>query len=262
MTLLNTLRQLLRPQQERPEFAPPDELLLRDAQQILRLLKGLSQSHRQVILQTKDARLMATGEMQVYGTQGLAIRIHADCRHAPDAFSDAALASMNVSAASEFGVLLFSLSGAKLQGHWLLGAKLPTELIRMQSRRHFRLCGQGKSGLLQQASISWPGLEGALALRDLSEEGAGLLLMRQAWPGPAHIKQARLQLGQEQLPIPLLQVVHERRLNAATAAADCSSVGTRLIGLQPQDLRSLRRWLLGTQAEMRAPLLDLVDLVD
>ena len=257
-TTLHRLGQLWRPQQAMPELAPPDELLLRDAQQIRQLLKGLSQSHRQVILQTKDARLLATGELVSYGKEGLAIRIHADCRHTPDAFSEAALASMNVSAASEFGVLLFSLSGAKLQGNWLLGAKPPAELIRMQSRRHFRLCGQGKLGLLQQASISWPGLAGPLPLRDLSEEGACLLLTRKEWRGPSQVKQARLQLGQEQLPIPLLQVVHERLLNAATEA-HCCSVGTRLVGLQPQHLRSLRRWLLGTQAEMRAPLFDLVD---
>jgi hypothetical protein len=248
------LRQLWQSQQDVPALISADELMLRDERQIGRLLNGLSQSRRQVVLQAQDGRLMATGDLQTYGLHGLAVRIHEDCLLSALALSETALLRINISAASEAGVLMFSLHGARIIGNWLVAAKLPTELLRMQSRRHFRLCGKGSLGLLQHASISCPGLAQTLALRDLSEEGAGLLLLAQEWQGPTDLKQARLHLGQVDLPIPLLQVVHKRLLSAA--AANCCTVGARLVGIQPEHIRSLRRWLLATQAEMGLPSLD------
>ncbi|MCV2368865.1 PilZ domain-containing protein [Roseateles oligotrophus] len=251
---IRCLRQLWRSQAEPQAHIPADELMLRDARQIGQLLSAISRSRRQVVLQSKDGRLMATGDLQTYGEHGLAVRVHEDCLLSAVTFSEAALARVNISAASESGVLLFSLHGARIIGNWLVAANLPTELLRMQSRRHFRLCGKGSMGLLQHASISCQGLTEKLALRDLSEEGAGLLLKAKEWQGPTDLKQVRLHLGQDDLPIPLLQVVHKRLLTVA--AGNCCTVGARLIGIQPEHIRSLRRWLLATQAEMGLPRLE------
>jgi hypothetical protein len=241
---------------ELPTPPASDDLLLRDGTQIAQLLARLSNSCRQVLLQTQNGALMATGELQTWGKQGLAVRIHADCllsARAGSAPAGTLAASLlrqgpiNISAASEAGVLLFSLKGARLMGQWLVASHLPTELIRMQSRRHFRLCGKGSQGLLQGAGIRWDGSPGLLALRDLSEEGAGLLLRARDWQGPHHIKRASLLLDDDELPIPMLQVVHKHPLSSSAAH---SSVGARMVGLQAEHLRLLRRWLLASQAQM------------
>ncbi|MDC8772972.1 PilZ domain-containing protein [Roseateles albus] len=266
MKLSNTircLRQLWQSQQDSSPPIPAEELLLRDGGQIRQLLNGLARSRRGVVLQAPDGSLMATGDLQTYGEQGLAVRIHEDCLMSPsgqtrDSPLSCALAGrgmVNISAASESGVLMFSLHGARLLGNWLVAAQLPTELIRMQSRRHFRL--SGRAGQLQNASISWPGSPRPLALQDLSEEGAGLVLMAREWKGASQLKQVTLVLGQDALPVPLLQVVHERPLLAS--AAPYSTIGARLIGIKPEHIRSLRRWLIATQAEMCLPQLDLAD---
>jgi len=122
--------------------------------------------------------------------------------------------------------------------------------IQVQSRRHYRV-GCCMDGLY----ITQPGRSFGHLVRDISEEGIGLLREPSACPR-AH-QSAVLQLGDLTLPVPALQWVHHGSGAGAGAGAG-RSAGSPLGGMAPEHVRQQRRWLPARQDASAAPWHDQV----
>lgn len=213
---------------------PMDEYLIRQAERVRAQLSELAELRHLLQWQCDDS-----------AARGIA-RLHLCHSQAESLIEPLGAGAMprcvNLIAASSQGMLMFSLHELRQKADGLWSAPLPSQIVRVQSRRHYRvhgIAGPTHRALLELADVAEP-----LALRDLSEEGCSMV-----WPGPgeslmASQHQARLYLDEQRLQVPCVQILHP-----CTSPGQAACVlGAQLIGLAPPDAQRLRQWLSRVQA--------------
>lgn len=216
-----------------------EDIVITQALQIRRTLAEVARLQRPVALQAADGHFLASAELDVGGSHDLLLRLN----H-PALPPDTPLQwPLNAAASGPRGMAMFTLRSGELGAHGVLQARWPEQVIQVQSRRHFRLAGLG--GTRRRAWLRRPGSGMRLPLRDLSEEGVGAELASQDWLWPDNPGPADLHLDDGVIPVPVLQVVHSRAGRAGNAGA----FGARLLGIQAEHLRTLRRWIAAAQAD-------------
>lgn len=213
-----------------------DDMVIQDALQIRRRLNGLTRSQAKVALQVPDGQHFGTGQLRTSGGQGVEVVAQVGEFGLPIE----APASLNAVASGEGGLLFFTLHGLTLLDNGLLRAAWPDTLIQVQSRRHVRV-----SGRMDGLSMTLPGAQTRVPLRDLSEDGVGLLLDHNDWPIPSGPHPAQLHLGDLTLPVPTLQPVHG---GPGVWAGSGRPAGARLVGMADEHVQQLRGWLSARQA--------------
>ncbi|MFY8117851.1 MAG: PilZ domain-containing protein [Roseateles sp.] len=216
--------------------ADPDELMIVDAQDIRRRLSHLARQGWPVRLQWPSSDDELYGELILNAEQTLSLRLSSSSAPALPP------GPINISACSADGLLAFTVlmqGGARV-----LRCDWPTTVLRMQSRRHFRLPARADPSHPMRLSLS--GCPLAPRLLDLSESGLGL----QTPLSPAQVQgtyeHARLELGALVLTIPMLHIVHRR----PHPEGQGSLLGSELLGLAAEGQREFRRWLLQAQSAL------------
>jgi hypothetical protein len=232
------LRRLWRPHHA-VQPGPGEELVLTGALQVRRLLADLARRRVAVALQAAQGEWVGSGVLANEGAHSLVVRL----RQAEHLQIDLLQWPLNATASGPQGMVLFSLASGSLHAHGVLCADWPEQLIRVQSRRHHRIGGLGRGR--HRAWLVWSNASARLAVRDLSEQGVGLEVSAHAWLGGLPGGAAQLQLDDEVLDVPWLEVVHSRAASSSGSAA----VGARMLGMAEHQVRTLRRWLLTVQAE-------------
>jgi hypothetical protein len=213
---------------------PRDDMVIQAPHAVRRCLDGLMGSQFSVVLQGLDGEAAGTARMRSTGSQGLLLALD------QGELSITPMPSLNATISGNRGLLLFTLRSPSCQPSGLLQAPWPDTIIQVQSRRHFRV-----SHRLDKAWLGWPGAQTHWRVHDISEEGLGIWLE----PGgalPDHSDQpALLHLDDMSLPVPALHPVHgstSERLGVRRR------VGLRMVGINGEHLRQLRRWLAAHQA--------------
>lgn len=209
-------------------------MVIQAPQAVRRYLDGLTGSALRVVLQGPDGEAAGTARMRSTGHQGLLLALdQGELTIAPPA-------SLNATAPGNRGLLLFTLRSPSRQPGGLLQAPWPDTIVKMQSRRHFRV-----SHRLNKAWLGWAGTQTRWHLHDISEEGLGLWLEPgEAMPEDSN-QPALLHLDDLNLSVPALYRVHAstiERLDVRRRA------GLRMVGISGEHLRQLRRWLAAHQA--------------
>jgi hypothetical protein len=217
-----------------------DKMVIREPMGIRRLVGDLTRSGRLLSLQTPDGVVARSGTLQVDAAGHLHLILQPD----QDGFFDASPVVVNVTASAETGLLLLTLACFTQQAPGRLRCDWPHQLIQVQSRRHFRV--KVLAGTKHRATLALPGVERAVRLQDLSEEGVGFLLDGAGVPLGTRYARATLTLGRESITVPCVQVVHSRERAGEVHGA----VGAQLMDLAAADTRRLRRWIAMVQAEM------------
>lgn len=223
-----------------PDGGAGDEVV-RDALQIRRALTALARNRTVVTLQSPDGLHLGAAVLRTPDVLAVKLDWQSDQPGRPGEMPP----SLNVIASGERGLLFFTLHGLMPLAVGLLQANWPETVIQMQSRRHFRV-GVRMDGLF----ITQPGVARRSALRDISEEGVGLLLDPDDWPTESAHRTAVLHLGELTLPVPVLQWVHS---GSSSGAGSGRSAGARLGGMSQEHVRQLRCWLAARQAASLAP---------
>lgn len=234
-TLFSRLFEAARP--ARPaasESAQTDEYLICQPARVLAQLKELAELARQVQWQCEDSAAC--------GTARLHLRAGSDELMIEPLDAAAPPRRVNLIAASKQGLLMFSLHALHQKAAGLWSGPLPAHLVRVQSRRHYRV--HGISGPTHRALLELADQPRPLPLRDISEEGCSLI-----WPGAAQSldarqPRARLYLDEMRLEVPCVQILHR----CAGPGQAGSVLGTQLIGLAPPETQRLRQWLSRVQA--------------
>jgi hypothetical protein len=147
--------------------------------------------------------------------------------------SVAAQSSLNVVGLSAWGAVLFTLRGLQPGQRGGFCAALPGEVIRMQSREHFRV-----RGLEPLAELLLPGRADVLPVHALSEQGFELRLDSPTLDEGQTFQAGALRLDGLELRLPHPSIVH-----SGPASANCWRVGARFHGLAASESRALRRWI-------------------
>ena len=220
-----------------------DEMVIREPARIRRLLGELSHTRKLLSLQTPEGDLARSGLLHVDAEGRLQLIVQ------PQQVSlfDASPVQVNVTASAEAGLLLFTLGPFTARAPGRLSCNWPQQLIQVQSRRHFRI--KVLAGKKHRATLALPGVERALRLQDLSEEGVGFLLDGAGEPLGTCYAGATLTLDKASLTVPWVQLVHCRTLSGETPCP----VGAQLMNLAAEDTRRLRRWIATVQAERAWP---------
>jgi len=213
-----------------------DEGVIRDTLQFRRMLDALSCHRAMVTLPAPDGRHFGTAVLRTQAERSVLL----DCQTDKLGLPEHPPSNLNVIASGERGLLFFTLHGLVQLPGTVLQAGWPDTLIQVQSRRHFRV-GCRMDGLY----LTRFGAPVRHLLRDISEEGVGLMLEPGDWPYGSAQQSALLHLGNLTLPVPALQWVHS---GSGMGAAAGRSVGARLGGMEPEHVRQLRRWLAARQA--------------
>lgn len=215
-------------------IGPRDDMVIQASQTVRSYLDGLIGSQFRVVLQGLDGEPVGTARMRSTDLQGLLLALD------QGELSIAPILSLNATISGDRGLLLFTLRSPSRQPGGLLQAPWPDTIIQVQSRRHFRV-----SHRLDKAWLGWPSTQTRWRVHDISEEGLGIWLQ----PGealPEHNDQpALLHLDDMSLPVPALHPVHgwtSERLRVRPR------VGLRMVGINGEHLRQLRRWLAAHQA--------------
>lgn len=232
--LSGLLRRWAAPHPVVPHDGAADDGVIQDALQIHRALTGLSRDRMLLTLQSPDGRHLGTAALRCTDGQDLVL----DWRTGNGELPAGLPQSLGAIVSGERGLLFFTLHGLLARPGGQLQARRPDTLIQVQSRCHYRV-GCRMDGLY----ISQPGTPFRHLVRDISEEGVGLLVETRAWPHARSHPSAVLQLGDLALPVPALQWVHH-----GSRASAGHSVGARLGGMAPEHVRQLRRWLAMRQA--------------
>jgi hypothetical protein len=217
-------------------LAGPDDLIIVDALDIQRRLSDLARHGCPVRLHGPACGDELYGLLSLSAEQTLTLRL--DAANA----SALRLGALNVSTCSREGLLTFSV---QVKEHArVLRCDWPSELLRMQSRRHFRLPARGDPS--HPARLSLAGTSLTTRLLDLSESGLGFQISLSPAQVELVYERARLDLGALALPVPLLHIVHVRPAPDGPG----SVLGAELLGLQAADQREYRRWLLHAQCAL------------
>ncbi|WP_157271800.1 PilZ domain-containing protein [Azohydromonas aeria] len=263
------LRRLWEPTPEVP-VRTVDETTLRGEAAVQRMLHRLAKAGGSVSLQSEDAafdhaaRLLGEAE-----TGGLALRLLQGQQPWPQEMPE----TLNVTACSEQGVLMFSLHPVAYRGQGRLRAPLPAQMILVQSRRHFRVTGL--NGHQFHAELALPAgsqdrrggaggggeadgdaTEGkddnrVLRLRNLSEEGVAFEMAGPGVPSGTIYRDVSLRLDDMVIVVPEMKVVYCRRHGEAQW-----TVGAHFERIGAQESRFLRRWIAAAQAAMANAHLD------
>ena len=222
---------------------PAEEMVITDALSIRRLIGDLTRTGKLLSLQTSDGAPACAGKLQSDAAGRLLLFVQ------PQEGGSPGIPPMrvNVTASAESSMLLFTLGPLTQKAAGRLSCAWPQQLVQMQSRRHFRVCGL--TGAKHRATLELPGTSSALPLRDLSEEGVGFVLGSCSESGDNRYANAKLTLDEERISVPWVQVVHRR---ARQQGSQCA-VGAQLISLAVEDTRRLRRWIATAQAAMSGP---------
>jgi hypothetical protein len=227
--------------------SPADEMVLSTPIKVQGLLKELVRLRRPVALQAADGRFVASGPLQIDSVRGISIQLGSEVSTEQGAQWPWPL---NATASSPNGLMLFTLAKGELGPGGLIRAPWPTQLIQMQSRRHFRLAALG--GVKRRVWLRLESGHPRLAVRDVSEEGLCVEVSGDFWASPGTVFAAELELGDDRLPIPAVEVVHARSRNTGEPAW----LGARFLHMGEEQLRALRRWLVAAQASSLLPLGD------
>jgi hypothetical protein len=245
-SLWSQLRWAWQPRQVVPN-GPADEMVLSTPIRVQAALKELARLRRLVALQAADGQFVASGPLQVDSVRGVAIQLG-------DEVSAEEWAQwpwpLNATASSPNGLLLFTLSDGELGPGGLIRAPWPTQLIHMQSRRHFRLAALG--GVKRRVWLRLESRHHRLAVRDVSEEGLCIEVTGDFWASPGTAFAAELQLDEDVLPIPAVEVVHTQ----SGRRGETARLGARFLHMGEDQMRALRRWLVAAQASSLTPLDD------
>lgn len=232
-----------------PRPVPPvestDEMVISEPVRIRHLVGEMARTGRLLSLQTPDGGVVLSRTLQIDAAGRLELRL---MDPAGPGARHGAPALVNVTASADAGLLLFTLGPLTLQAPGRLSCDWPHQLIRVQSRRHFRV--KILAGTRHRATLALPGVSGALHLQDLSEEGVGFLLDGTGVPPGRRYAGATLTLDREAITVPWVQVVHCRPL----VGDACCAVGAQLMDLAADDIRRLRRWIATEQAQMLRPV--------
>lgn len=213
---------------------PRDDMVIQAPQAIRRCLDGLIGSQFRIVLQALDGEAAGTARILSTSPQGLILAL--DQRN----LSVAPRPSLNATVSGNRGLLLFTLRSPRCLPSSLLQAPWPDTIVRVQSRRHFRV-----SHRLDKARLGWPGTQTRCQLHDISEEGLGIWVEPgQAMPGRTD-RPALLHLDNLSLPVPALHPVHG---STSVRLGVRRRVGLRMVGMSGEHLRQLRRWLAAHQA--------------
>ncbi len=234
-SLFSRLFQPARPTRSVPaESAPLDEYLISQPERVRAQLRELAELARQLQWQCDDSAARGAARLQLCGNWAELVIEPLDALAPPR--------RVNLIAASSQGVLMFSLHDLRqtADGRW--SGPLPGQILRVQSRRHYRV--HGIAGPTHRAILELSEQAKPLALRDLSEEGCSMV-----WEGAPDAlassqQHARLYLDEQRLEVPCVQIVHR----GASAGRAGSVLGAQLIGLAPPDAQRLRQWLSRVQA--------------
>jgi hypothetical protein len=220
-------------------------MVISEPVRIRRLLGELARTGKLLSLQTPDGSVALSRTLQIDAAGRLELRLMEPA--GPGAL-DEVPALVNVTASAENGLLLFTLGPLTRQAPGRLSCDWPHQLIRVQSRRHFRV--KVLAGLQPRATLALPGVHSALHLQDLSEEGVGFLLDGTGVAPGCRYAGATLTLDRDIIVVPWVQVVHCRLLAGESRCA----VGAQLMDLAAEDTRRLRRWMALEQANMLRPV--------
>ena len=221
-----------------------DDEVIRDALQVWRALAALSRNRAVLTLQSPDGLHLGAAVLRTPDVRSVTL----EWQTGEPGLSREMHSSLNAIASGERGLLFFTLHQLVPLANGLLQAGRPDTLIQMQSRRHFRISVRTDGLFLTQ-----PGVPRRSHLRDISEEGVGLLLGAGDWPTEGMLRSAVLHLGELTLPVPTLQWVH---CSSTVGAGSGQSAGARLGGMSPEHVRQLRCWLAARQATSRDPPFD------
>ncbi len=212
-----------------------DDHILSQPRVMAAILGQLGQGDRSVSVHGVDGRFIGQAKLRTCVGQQVGLRFVQTPPPAP-------LPSLNVVAGTPDGTILFSLKNCQPdpQGHW--SAALAGDMIRMQSRDHYRLSGLHTRH--PQVMLRLQDGAPALPVCNLSEQGLGLRLDTPLLqPGDTHAN-SRLCLNEVELAVPVLTIVHSQ-----PARYNGWRVGVHMPDLPAAQSRTLRRWL--DQAQTR-----------
>lgn len=232
------LRRLWQP----PSLAPaesPDEARITGDATIRRIFERLSRSNTLMSLRADEGDFDALAKLLSAGRAGLTVQLHARDGMPVNAMPPVVKATL----CCDMGVLLFSLSGARLDRHsGAVHLAYPLDIEQVQSRRHFRVTALNGSKF--RAELLLPGLGRVPRVRNLSEEGVAFEANPPALPQGTLFHNVILELDGEPLDVPVLQVVHCRDYG------DYCTIGARFESVVADEARLLRRWIAAAQSEM------------
>lgn len=230
--------QLWQPRHVHPP-GPADELVVIAPLQFRRALNELARLKRAVALQTSDGSFLGSGRLTTDAIEGVTVHLPWD---GDEPLPQAWAWPINATASGPDGLVLFTLQTGMVDASGRVSAAWPDQMIRVQSRRHFRLSALG--GAQRRAWLRWQVMDVGLPVRDLSEDGVCVEVATGMNSGLEPLRAAQLHLDGEVLDVPVLEVVHTRtgRHGAPTW------VSARMVGLGEAQRRALRRWMAAMQA--------------
>lgn len=206
---------------------------------IRRIFERLARANTLMSLRGDDGDFDALAKLLSAGHAGLTLQLHARDGVLPDALPSFVKATL----CCDMGVLLFALSGARLDRHsGAVHVPYPREIEQVQSRRHFRVTAL--NGSRYRAELLLPELGRVPRVRNLSEEGVAFEAPPPAVPKGTLFHNVVLELDGEPLDVPVLQVVHCRDYG------DYCTVGAHFEIVVADEARQLRRWIAAAQSGM------------
>ncbi|MDZ5460975.1 PilZ domain-containing protein [Azohydromonas lata] len=239
-TVWTALRRLWQPSSLAPAGIAVDDAHITGDTPIRRIFERLSRANTLMSLRSEDGDFDALAKLLSAGRTGLTLQLHAREGVPVDAIPPVLKATL----CCDMGVLLFALSGARLDRHsGAVHVPYPRDIEQVQSRRHFRVTAL--NGSQYRAELLLPGLGRVPRVRNLSEEGVSF----EANNAPALAQgtlfhNVILELDGEPLEVPVLQVVHCRDYG------DYCTVGAHFEIVVADEARQLRRWIAAAQSGM------------
>lgn len=228
-----------------------DETTIRGEAAVQRALQRLARAGGTVSLQSEDAAFDHGARLLGEVENGLALRLLQGDVPWPREMPE----TLNVTACSEQGVLMFALNPVAYRGQGRLRAPLPAQLILVQSRRHFRVSGLNGHQFHARLVLPDDGREDrdnrVLRLRNLSEEGVAFEMVGPGVPSGEIYRDVSLRLDGMVIVVPEMKVVYCRMHGEQQW-----TVGAHFERIGAEESRFLRRWIAAAQASMASAHLD------
>ena len=228
------LGRLLNPQEPIAHFdAEFDDLIVSQPPRIERLIQDLAQDPRAVEAYGTNGMFIGKAKLRWTPQQELTFQWLLP----PGGSPTPQVPHVNIRGLTSRGAVLFTLHLMGQSVSICQRVSLPSEIIWIQSREHYRL--SGFSGPRHHAVLHLGTDYPAIPLHDLSEQGLGLRLAQPSLTTDTRFAATcQLEIDGLSLPLPHLQVMH-----CDPVAGQRWRIGARFSGLSAAESRQLRHWI-------------------